>query len=149
MFPIILKSVSSIISYSYLIIEFLIKSISFWIKSSQFNSIKFVRFGAKFDLEIGLRCVRNRHLYMKQLMKSKQKLHWPQEKFHDLVITLNNDWIELLHCVVHWNRLSCFSSEPCLGVIRLPETYLSELDPHLLFCLVHLVFALINCFLLY
>ena len=75
MFPTILKSVSSIMSYSYLIIEFLIKSISFWIKSSQFNSIKFVRFGAKFDLEIGLRCVRNRRLYIKQLMKTKQKLH--------------------------------------------------------------------------
>ena len=75
MFPIILKSVTSIISYSYLINEFLMKSTSFRIKSSQFISIKFVRFVAKFDLEIGLRCVRNRRLYIKQLMKSKLQLH--------------------------------------------------------------------------
>ena len=75
MFPIIIKSVSSILSYSYLINEFLTKSISFRIKWSQFNFIKFVRFVAKFDLEIGLRCVQNRRLYIKQLIKLKLKLH--------------------------------------------------------------------------
>ena len=41
------------------------------------------------------------------------------------IIHLNS----LLWCVVHWNRLSNITSVRCLGVIGLPETYLSEFDP--------------------